>query len=277
MRSHFTLSSAAVAACAVTGVTSLLTSNASAQFSAADYATNSTYSGGWLSGQNGGFGFTSWSFGGTTGTPVQQGINSSSPFNHIGTAWRLFNPFVNPTNSSGDLANAGRGFAPLGIGQTLETVIDNPTQRKFYRGYTIRLASGTDNTAVERFAAYTFEYFSYGNWFTGSAGTNTHTSLFDTDTAAGGAKLDFTLTGTNSYYFRLTPLNNPANYYSETGTLKNSGPIDYILFQFYNTQSDPNNATDFYISSITIVPEPSSLALIGLGSCGLLFLRRRKK
>ena len=277
MRSHFSLNSAAVTACAVSGATTMLSGICSAQsFIAADYATNSTYAGGWSAGQNGGFGFNSWSFGGTTGSAVQQGINNSSSFNHLGTAWTLFNPLGTPAGT--DLAQAGRGFAPLQVGQTFETVINNPTARNFYRGYTIRLASGTDNSAVERFAAYTFEYFSNGRWFTGTGTGNNSTSLFDTDTAAAGMRLDFTLTGADSYHLSMTPLANPANAYTENGTLKNSGPVDYVLFQLYDAQSDPTKATDFYVSSITIssIPEPSSLGLLGLGSAGVLFLRRRK-
>jgi hypothetical protein len=273
MRSHFRISNAAMA-CAVSGATSMLSGTCSAQI-AADYATNSTYAGGWLAGQNGGYGFTAWSFGGTTGSPIQQRMSDSSSFNHLGRAWTLFNP-LGATNGT-DLANAGRGFAPLQIGQTFETVIDNPTQRNFYRGYTIRLGSGTDNTAVERLAAYTFEYFSYGKWFVGyGSGHNNGTSLFDTDTAPAGMRLDVTLTGANNYHLSMTPLNNPANAYTQDGTLGNSGPVDWIQFQFYNTASDPTKATDFYISSLTIVPEPSTLAFLGLGSAGLLFLRRRK-
>ena len=165
MRSHFSLNGAAAAACAVSGATTMLTGVCSAQFIAADYATNSTYTGGWSSGQNGGFGFSPWNFAGTSGSAVQQRMSGSSSFNALGQAWTLFNP-LGATNGT-DLANAGRGFAALQVGQTLETVIDNPTQRSFYRGYTIRLASGSDNSAIERVSAYTFEYFSNGRWFVG--------------------------------------------------------------------------------------------------------------
>ena len=269
------LSRGAAMACAVSGATTMLTGICSGQI-AADFATDPAYQGGWSAGQNGGFGFTPWSFAGTSGSAVQQGMNSSSSFNQIGQAWTLFNPLGSPAGT--DLAQAGRGFTALQVGQTFETVIDNPSLHTFYRGYTIRLASGTDNTAVERFAAYTFEYFSNGNWFTGNGTGNHATSLFDTDTSAAGMRLDFTLTGEESYHLSMTPLNNPANAYTEDGTLKGSGPVNYILFNFYNTQSNPANPTDFYISGMTIseVPEPSTLALIGLGSAGLLFLRRRK-
>ena len=62
MRSHFI--SGAAMACAVTGATAMMTSIGSAQI-AFDTATDSTYSGGWSAGQNGGYGFGAWSFNGT--------------------------------------------------------------------------------------------------------------------------------------------------------------------------------------------------------------------
>jgi hypothetical protein len=57
MRSHF-LSGGVVVGCAVAGAVTALNGNCSAgTFIAADYATNSTYAGGWTTNQNGGVGF----------------------------------------------------------------------------------------------------------------------------------------------------------------------------------------------------------------------------
>lgn len=282
MRSHFRISNSAAVACAVSGATTMLTGICAAQpYSAADYATDPTYASGWSAGQNGGFGFGAWSFDGTSGSPIQHRMSNGSSFNALGRAWTLYNPVGSPS----DLSEAGRSFAPLQTYQTLETVIDNPTTTQFYRGYTIRLGSGTDNVYnggntnnVERLGVYTFDYFDHGNWYVGDGTGNHTTSLFNTDTAPAGMRLDITMTGANSYHLSMTPLNNPANVFTEDGTFKNSGPIDWIQFEFYNTTSSPTNATDFYVSSITIAPEPSSFSLgvMGLGWAGLVFLRRRR-
>jgi len=108
----------------------------------------------------------------------------------------------------------------------------------------------------------TFEYFTCGKWYTSGGGTR----LFDTNTAA-GMRLDMTMTGPNNYQVVMTPLNNPGMAYTHAGTLDGSGPIDWIQYEHYNTDSDFYNfdgtnvlsqvatdphATDFYIRSLTI-------------------------
>src|SRR6516225_8278207 len=122
MRSHFLISRKTAAACAVAGVTAMLAGNCRGQsFIAADYATNSTYAGGWVAGQNGGYGFGAWSFDGTDPVPAgqYQGLSTSSP---LGAAWTL----LTHDNHTG-LANAGRAISGgLQVGQTFEGVIENP-------------------------------------------------------------------------------------------------------------------------------------------------------
>ncbi len=292
MRSHFRLNHGA-AACAVSGVAAMLTSIASAQV-AADSGTDPAYAGGWAAGQNGGFGFGAWSFDGTQApdnsftTSGQQGISSSSP---LGTSWTLFN-----LSSTAGLANAGRAITEPGglqVGQTFETVIENPSTTHFFRGWTISLNSGNNNiypggpsnnppgdTGLSQVQAYHFEYFNYGQWTVNDLSGNTGTTLVNTDTSIAGMKLDFKLTSATTYSLTMTPLGGSASPYTQVGTLANGGPIDWIQFQLYNNVSGGLNdtANNFEISGMTIspAPEPSTLALIGLGSGGLLFLRRRK-
>jgi hypothetical protein len=51
-------------------------------------------------------------------------------------------------------------------------------------------------------------------------------------------------------------------------------PVDWIEFTFFNTTTDlgtpPTTATDFYISSIAIVPEPGTAMLLFVGTAGVL-------
>jgi hypothetical protein len=278
VRSHFSLRSGVVKACAVSSATAILSGVCSAQI-AADYATDPTYSSGWSAGQNGGYGFGPWSFNGTDpALSVQQGMSTASP---IGTAWTLFN-----LSSSSGLANAGRASTEPGglqVGQTFETVIDNPTTTHFYRGWTISLNSGTDNnpggvSTGQQVSAYHFEYFNYGQWTIGDLSGNTGTTLNNLQTAVAGMRLDVTLTSATTYSLTMTPLGGTASPYTQTGTLANGGPINWIQFQLYNNMSGglTDVANNFEISYMAIIPEPSSLALLGLACASLTFLRRRK-
>ena len=282
MKSHFPLSGGVAMLCAITGASAMMTDACSAQtFAAADYATNSAYADGWQDTDNGGFGFSPWSFIGSYNSATLHAMNTNSPYNQLGVAWTIYLPngkppvgqgqvdSSNPPEEGGDLSRAGRGFPPLQVGQTISTVIDNPTEHHFYNGYTINLITGSSCagfspscTGFSRLRVGTFEYFTMGRWYVDSVEGGT-VSLFDTNTAAAGMRMDVTLTGPNNYLLVMTPLNNPANAYTNIGTLRGSGGIDWIQFEHYNTDSDfydengPHvatdpKATDFYIRSITI-------------------------
>jgi hypothetical protein len=268
-----------------------------AQIVASDVATDPVYADGWQAGDNGGTGFSPWNF--ETDTFVSQpgtqaiddglkaGTANSSTFNDLGQAWRLALP------DQGALPRAGRGFAPLQVGQTLRVITDNPTDEKFFKGYFIRLNStslGADNKgangnicygnaachagsgAANKTTLQMFEYFTYGNWSVvdGPGHTGTATTLFDfskIDPNSGnsvvgtnhGMQSDFTLTGSDTYTMTMTPLDNPGAAYTHSGTLSNSaaGPIDWIEFTMFNTPTSTAKATDFYVRSIQILsPTP---------------------
>jgi hypothetical protein len=242
--------------------------------SAADSATDPMYADGWQAGDNGGFGFGPWSFNGTDATPAgtYQAISSTSP---IGTSWTL----ATHDNHTG-LANAGRAI-PGGLlpGQTFETVIDNPIEYHFFRGFDVLFTSGPDNnpggdnTAALR--AQVFNYYSTPNWSVTDAGGTSNSGINQATVAVAGMKLDLTLTSATTYSFTMTPLNG-ATPYTQAGTLA-GGPITWVDYRLYHGIStgaeDPVN--NFEISRMRITPEPSTLALIGLGSAGLLFFCRR--
>jgi hypothetical protein len=133
---------------------------------AADYATDSVYADGWQgtttdnttgvvqsAGDNGGFGFEPWNFDTdwlfnpdppdgiqAIDDGLKAGTANSSTFNDIGKAWRMANPGTG-------LPRAGRGFAPLQVGQTVRIVFDNPTRRQFFKGYFIRFNSRNGDTS----------------------------------------------------------------------------------------------------------------------------------
>lgn len=269
MKSHF-LPQKITAVCAVAGTTTLLAGTASAQkFVAADYATNSTYTAGWSAGQNGGYGFGVWSFDGTidaSNNPdlgAQQTMSSAAA---IGTSWTLFN-----LNSSGGISIAGRsinGTNGLQPGQTFETVIQNPTTYDFYRGFDILLGNSADNLPAgdntSAFRMLVFNYFT-SIWKAVDSSGTTFTSLAATDTGAAGMKFDLTLLSTNTYSMTMTPLGNPSNAYTQTGTLTTNLPINYITYRLWDNQSTgPNDTADnFEISSMTIAGLSLNIRIVG--------------
>jgi hypothetical protein len=106
------------------------------------------------------------------------------------------------------------------------------------------------------------------------ASGGTGTGLSSLTTAAAGMQLDLTLTSATTYSLTLKPLNG-ATPYTQAGTF--AGPITWVDYRLYDgTSAGPEDvANNFEISRMSVVPEPTTLALIGLGSAGLLFLRRR--
>jgi hypothetical protein len=311
MRNSWTQTFRRLAAATVIAGSTAMTSAMCYAQQASDAATDVVYNDGWDEGDNGGFGFGPWSFDGTYNTldpgqqamddGLQSGTQTSSQHNNLGEAWTLFNP-LGPTpgpeaDDGTDIARAGRSLGgKLKFGQTVSIMVDNPTERNFFRGWTVKLLSGGANSCyagdncttpafdpgsiTTKLGVGTFEYFSYGRWFAGSS-----TTLFDTDTND-GLTIDITRTGRQAYHLEMSSPGNPV--YVEDGTFSGGGSPDWIMVEYYGTDSDtyptllaPRGETDFYISkmSISAIPEPGTVALVALGAGTLVGLgtgRRRK-
>jgi hypothetical protein len=277
---------------------------------AADSATDVVYNDGWDEGDNGGSGFGPWSFDGTYTTPdpgqqamddgLMSGTQTSSQHNNIGEAWTLFNP-LGPTpgpdpNDGTDIARAGRALpGPMHVGDTLTITVDNPTERNFFRGWTIKLLKGGanacyngDNCTTPAFdpgsietqlGVGTFEYFTYGEWFDGDNGTG----LFDTDTND-GVTISITRTGRRRAEVTMTSPGNAVHI--DEVPLQGSGSPDWVMIEYYGTDSDtyptlmaPRGETDFYISQMLMrgIPEPGTGALLALGASTLVGLGTRRR
>ncbi len=278
--SHFKIGRRAAIACAVSGATAMLTSIGSAQIA---YDSASSYSS-WTAGSTGGYGFGAWSFDGTTdpsGTANpgdQQTLANVAP---LGPAWTLFN--LTPAAGQGSgISDVGRSITEAGglqAGQTFETVIENPNGYHFYGGYDLLLGNLTDNDpAGVGTSAIRIQLFNYFGsiWNINDTGS-TSTGLSASTTAAAGLQLDLTLTSATTYSLTMTPLNG-SGAYTQTGTFASSLPINYVNFRLYDGvgSTGPNDVADNYgISYMEVVPEPASMALVGLGLAGLAFFRRK--
>lgn len=276
MKSHFTLNRKAVVTCAVASASFMLNGNCPAgTFVAADYATNPTYASGWSAGQNGGYGFGPWSFDGTSGTNgpnpgVQQAISSSSA---IGTAWTLFNYTANPPPGGPGTSDVGRAITePGGLqpGQTLEVVLQNPSDYHFYRGWDILCFNGTNNESagvdIHAIRAHVFAYGGLTNWSIIDDYGNTLTPLAAGTAAQAGMKYDLTLTTTNTYVVTLTPLSDLSAAYTQSGPLVATNlPINYINFRLYwgPSAGPEDTANNLEISSMTIAGMLLNIQLAG--------------
>ena len=275
------------AACAVAVAATLLNCNSSAQlFIAADYATNSIYAPGWTEvfgpndrGQNGGYGFGPWSMWHQVGPNHTNltAMDRTSPYDPFQTAWTLCNPYLSQAGRAlpnGEVWDPVNGYyapgAGLQIGETFTTVISNPTDRAPYGGYTVSLQNWPENRvnnhSEDVAAVGTFEYYgSLGRWYTPATYADYSSRPFaDLDTTTNGMQIDITVTGTNTYHLVLTPLGNPTNAFSEEGTFAHPGPIVWVTYELYNTDSNfypPGgdysgcggpDRTDFYIKSMTV-------------------------
>jgi len=212
-------------------------------------------------GDNGGFGFTPWNFDNDIyGVPVI-GIRSmdgpptaadptrtQSPFNQVGASWRL-GLHYNETGASSwkDIVNVGRGLAsPLQVGRTISVVIDPPSENAFFDIETVRFNTGgatqwygSTANVIERFRLRMFNWIDFQEWGRWSV-NDVPTSLWLVDKAPGehpdfpqgaagtseGLRIDFTLTGLDSYSVTLTPLDQPASAFTTSGLLDGRADFD---------------------------------------------------
>jgi hypothetical protein len=277
-----------------------------------DDASDPVYNNGWQAGDDGGTGILgAWNFDGTyttvpNPTPppddlhpyvisqaiddgLKAGATGSAPFNDIGRAWTLFNPDgpnattppseTGPDNSpSGktDIARVGRPIVGnLPVGSTLKVVIDNPAERRFFRGWTLKLNHGGanqcyagDNCSTElyepdppgttppdpetliypRMSIGTFEYFTYGQWGMSDANEpGPSVPLYVKDNIApgqvgtdSGMRIEVTLNTLDTYTATMTPLDNPSAAFTHSGSLN------------LDPDGNPSNGNETYLAGLPI-------------------------
>jgi len=231
----------------------LLAGAASAQI-ASDNAGNAAYSGGWNTGSNGGSGFGAWALTGSNGTSgffgnyvgetgqgnPSFGIYSGGDASASSTAAR---PFLNPLT-------AGQSFS-VSVGRT-----NNTTQGEL--GIQLWNSGNTTTPAVN------LKSVNGGNWQIWDGGTE-----FDSGAAfAANAPLTFTFNylGGSDYSYSF---GSSATTRTATNTISAINQVS-----FYNNNQGASQNYGF--NNLSVVPEPSTYALIALGAAFVLWRVRRR-
>jgi hypothetical protein len=256
---------------------------------ASDNAGNYTN---WTNGSNGGTGFTAWTFTNSNNSGEFRGSslnnNNGTPdatqdINTGGNAWGMFSNSDSGTNPF-PTANAYRGFtsdpnfpgqaAHLFTSQTLSYAMDNGGINS---GNTVGMSlfeggsgTGGSDTRLE-------VYFKGGDSdYTVNDSTGTHDS--GVPFTFKGLDISIAFTGPNSYLATLTP--NGGTAHTTSGTLAGTSsalPSDTQIdtVRFFNADAGSGGNFDAFFNSLSVVPEPTGLAIFGVLSAGLL-VRRRK-
>ncbi|MFM8808528.1 MAG: PEP-CTERM sorting domain-containing protein [Chthoniobacterales bacterium] len=236
--------------------------NAFAQVIASDNGGN--YGGGWSSGTNGGFGFTAWNISATPGTGFAGAFIGDPSFAGVtGMSTTSFGMYANP-GGSGATVTVSRGLSnALSVGDT------------FSFQWGINWDSDVGNKGF--------------NIFSGCTGG---TQLVNVNQA--GFPGDITMNGTNtSIAFGTGPMTWSFTLQSATSLLVTSSARDGTTTPVYSTNLTISAAPDAvsfyatamgagdqrqsYFNNLSVVPEPSTYALLALSAAGLAGYAARRR
>ncbi|MFZ4598586.1 MAG: PEP-CTERM sorting domain-containing protein [Terrimicrobiaceae bacterium] len=235
---------------------------------ASDVASN--YGGSWTNNSTGGTGFLPWSITNNDGGAVFAGTftgNSTAGAGNINTSDVSFGLFANPVAAS---VTASRAFS---LALTTGDV------------FTFQLALNFDNgnKGFNIFAGTQGEVFNF-NVGTGGSVSSANAVLnpgsgLGYNYGGNDAVINVSLSVTSSTQFaynisRTSSLGNQGTLFSGNVT----GLTQALSgFAFYNSGTDNGAAqNNLYVNTLSVIPEPSTYALVALGLAGLVIFSRRR-
>jgi hypothetical protein len=223
------------------------------------------YGSGWTNGANGGTGFLAWSLSSSGGTDGFGGnfIGDPTAAGITGFGTQAFGQFANPSGS-GAFANADRAFSSaMSVGDT------------FTFQWAVNFDSGSGNKGFNLFSG-------------GVAGTqllNVNQGGFPGNITLGGSNTGiaygtgpmtwtFTLQTTTSLLVTSSARDGSSTPFFSTN-LTVAGAPD--AFRFYSSNMDSGDNRQHYFNNFSVVPEPSTYALLALGAFGLAGYAARRR
>ena len=245
--------------------------NSSYALVANDNASN--YGGSWANGSTGGSGFLAWSISNNDGAGNFAGsfIGSSTPgAGDINTSGVSFGLYANPAAA---FINADRGFSSaMSIGDTfsfnLGVNFDNGN-----KGFNL-FSGGTGGLQIFNFNVGSGAQINVGSGLTLNAGPGLGYNYGGASSL--GLSLTYTDASTLTYSVsRTSPLGNQGVLFSGTVTGAFAAPD---AFRFYASGTDSGAAeNNLYANSLSVVPEPSTYALLALSAAGLAGYAARRR
>lgn len=253
-------------------IAAVSTTSALASTLATDNAGN--YGGTWAGDLGSGWG-GAWSFTTTTNDGAQAGsFIGDSTTNAGGMSGGINSPSDGAWGlyaNSGQTSSAVRPFSgALTLGQMFVIDID----QGFQGGGSVVGLSLQNATGENLVEVYYIGGDAVDSWKQNDAGGQVNLSP-NVGFTGNGLHLEITLTSATTYSGLLTPAGGSAVSFG--GTLLNpSGGQDVTQVRLFNSNAGAGGDNNAFYNNIAIVPEPTTVGLVGLGLLSVLGLRRRK-